>query len=130
MNENLTALLLKFLKFGVVGATGLVIDFTITFLLKEQLKVNKYVSNSIGFIVAASTNYFFNRIWTFGNTQPNISIQYFIFIVISLIGLFLSTAIVGLLHERMKLNFYWAKLIAIGVVMSWNFTANLLFTFR
>ena len=124
MNENLTALLLKFLKFGVVGATGLVIDFTITFLLKEQLKVNKYVSNSIGFIVAASTNYFF------GNTQPNISIQYFIFIVISLIGLFLSTAIVGLLHERMKLNFYRAKLIAIGVVMSWNFTANLLFTFR
>ena len=130
MNEKLTVLLLKFLKFGVVGATGLVIDFAITFLLKEKLKVNKYVSNSIGFIVAASSNYFFNRIWTFENTHPNISIQYFTFIVISLIGLFLSTTIVGLLHERMKLNFYWAKLIAIGVVMSWNFTANLFFTFK
>lgn len=130
MIEKLAPLILKFSKFAVVGATGLIIDFAFTFVMKEKLKINRYVANSIGFISAASSNYFFNRIWTFDNSSPDISVQYIKFIAISAIGLLLSTVILGLLHEKLKLNFYGSKLVAIGIVMFWNFTANLLFTFQ
>ena len=56
---------LQFIKFCVVGGTGVVVDFGITFLFKEKLKLNKYIANSLGFMAAASTNYLLNRWWTF-----------------------------------------------------------------
>jgi len=68
----LKALFLKILKFGVVGISGIAVDFGITYLLKEKLGIQKYVSNSIGFISAASSNYYLNRIWTFKSQNPEI----------------------------------------------------------
>ena len=130
MSQEYIDLIISFFKFALVGLSGLVIDFTLTFLCKEKLKFNKYVANSIGFVVAASSNYIFNRIWTFINTDPDVTIQYFKFISVSLIGLFLSNTILKLLHEKGEWNFYLSKLIAIGFVMSWNFAVNLVFTFK
>ena len=49
-------LIAKFIKFSVVGFSGLLIDFGTTWLLKERAGVQKYVANGIGFIIAASTN--------------------------------------------------------------------------
>lgn len=129
MNEQLISLIFKFLKFGLIGLSGLAIDFSITFAFKEKLAANKYIANSIGFIIAASSNYLFNRVWTFNNMDPDISFQYLKFISISIIGLSLSTILMGVFHEKMKYNFYGSKLLAIGCVLLWNFTANFLITF-
>lgn len=121
--------LLKFLKFGVVGFSGLFIDFGLTYLFKEVLHVQKYVSNAIGFMMAASSNYFLNRIWTFESTNPNIALEYSEFIIISLIGLVINTVILYFLVSKLKMNFYLSKVFAIAVVTLWNFFANLLVTF-
>ena len=120
---------MKFLKFGVVGFSGLFVDFGLTYLFKEIFRVQKYVSNAIGFMMAASSNYVLNRIWTFESTNPNIALEYTEFIVISLIGLIINTLILYLLVSRWKINFYISKVFAIAVVTLWNFFANLLFTF-
>ena len=58
-------IIIKFLKFCVVGFSGMLIDFGTTWLLKEQARVNKYIANSTGFVLAATSNYIWNRIWTF-----------------------------------------------------------------
>ena len=57
--------LLKFLKFGAVGLSGVFVNFGITYVCKEWLKWNKYLSNILGFVFAATTNYILNRLWTF-----------------------------------------------------------------
>jgi putative flippase GtrA len=121
--------LFKLLKFCIVGISGLVIDFSLTFFMKEMLKVNKYFANSAGFITAASTNYILNRIWTFQSGDPEIFIQYTKFFIISLIGLILNNTILFLLHRNNRMNFYFAKVIAIIFVTLWNFLANFLYTF-
>lgn len=123
------ALILKFLKFCIVGFSGMVVDFGFTWLCKEKFKWNKYVSNSIGFVLAATNNYIWNRWWTFQSDNANIPIEYGKFLVISVIGLGLNNLVIYLLHEKLKLNFYLAKLIAIGVVTVWNFVMNYRFTF-
>jgi len=115
--------------FCVVGTTGMVIDFGTTWLLKERVKINKYVANSTGFILAASSNYLLNRIWTFQSQNTKIATQYISFIIISLIGLGINNMVIFLLHGRLKYNFYLSKLIAIGVVTIWNFLMNLFITF-
>ena len=121
--------LMKFLKFGVVGFSGIFVDFAVTYVCKEFIKIQKYIANGIGFSVAASTNYFLNRIWTFESQNPEILLEYSKFIFVSLIGLAINTLILWILVSRLKKRFYLSKLFAIGVVTVWNFLANLLFTF-
>ena len=124
------AFVLKFLKFAAVGATGVIVDYGFTYLFKEKFKVHKYLANSIGFTIAASTNYILNRIWTFESDNPDIAVEYGEFLVISLIGLGLNNLLLWIFHSRFNLNFYVAKLIAIGFVTIWNFLANYFITFN
>ncbi len=119
----------KLIKFGLVGFSGLFIDFGFTWLCKEKLRIQKYISNAIGFTLAASSNYMFNRIWTFQSSNPEIFTEYSEFLLISMIGLVINTLILWLIVSRLKFNFYLSKLFAIAVVTLWNFAMNLMFTF-
>ena len=107
----------QFLKFCIVGGSGVFVDFGITYLCKEWLRHNKYVANSLGFL------------WTFHNENPDITGQYLRFLGIAAVGLVINNLTIWLLHGRFRLNFYLAKLFAIGVVTFWNFFMNYFFTF-
>lgn len=130
MKEMLLPLLGRLIKFCVVGCSGMLVDFFFTWLCKEKLKWNKYISNSIGFILAATNNYVWNRIWTFQSQNLEVAREYISFIVISLIGLGLNNLIIYLVHEKLHFNFYLSKIIAIGCVTLWNFSLNYVFTFH
>lgn len=125
----LKALLIKFLRFSLVGFSGVLVDFGFTWLCKEVFRIQKYVSNAIGFTIAASTNYLLNRIWTFQSLNPDIVTEYLKFIGISAIGLGINTLILWILVSKYRQHFYFSKLFAIGVATIWNFLANLLYTF-
>lgn len=129
MTESINNLFFKFVKFGVVGFVGLLLDFGITYLGKEKLRWNKYVANSLGFTVASINNYYLNRIWTFHSLDPEIGWQFSKFLVVALVGLLLNNFIIYALADRTKLNFYVAKFIAIILVFFWNFSINYLYTF-
>lgn len=122
-------LVFKFLKFGVVGASGMIVDFGFTYLLKEIFKVQKFVANACGFTLAATSNYFLNRWWTFHSHNPNIGSEYTKFIFFSLLGLGINMLVIWVLVSRYKLNFYFSKLMAVGVVTFWNFIVNVIYTF-
>jgi len=122
--------LVRLAKFGMVGCTGIVIDFSVTWLCKEKLKWNKYVANSTGFSFAVVNNYLLNRYYTFQNNDPGISLQFLKFLLISLAGLALSTGLLFLIQKNTRLNFYISKAIVIGLVFIWNYSINSLFTFH
>ncbi len=124
-----TSFLLKFIKFGIVGFSGVIVDFSITFVFKEYLRVQKYIANAIGFTLAATTNYFLNRVWTFESANPNILMEFSRFFVIALIGLGINSAIIWAMSGKLKVNFYLAKLVATIVVTAWNFLINAYYTF-
>ncbi|MGC1391175.1 MAG: GtrA family protein [Bacteroidales bacterium] len=115
-------MIFKFFKFIIVGFSGMIVDFSITILLKEKLKVNRYISNSAGFTIAASSNYLFNRFWTFESNNPRVLVEYSTFFLISLIGLAINNLIIYLFEKKLK--FYFAKFLAIMVTSLWNFMAN------
>lgn len=133
-------LITKFIKFAVVGASGAVIDFGLTALCKGIFGIPELLSNAIGFTVAATSNYFLNRVWTWRSTSKEVGIEYAKFFFVSLVGLGLNSLIVFLLKDisivlrfvetNLDWDFWVAKIIATGIVMVWNFLANNLFTFR
>jgi putative flippase GtrA len=124
-----SVLFFKLVKFCVVGFSGMVVDFGTTWLLKEKGGINKYLANSTGFVLATTSNYFLNRIWTFHSHNQEIAFEYMSFLGISVIGLALNNFIIYLLTAKFHLNFYVAKFFAIGVVTIWNFVMNYLVTF-
>ena len=121
--------LFKFIKFCLVGFSGIFVDFGTTYFLKEVMNVRKYVANAIGFSLAATTNYFLNRIWTFNSHNPHVIQEFSRFFIIALIGLGINSAIIWLLNGKFKLNFYLSKLVATLIVTLWNFLINAYFTF-
>lgn len=128
--QTLLPLFFKFLRFAVVGASGVVIDFGITYLIRDKLKLNEYLANGVGFFAAATNNFFINRAWTFSSQDPQVLAQYGKFISFALIGLAINSAIVWFLHGQKGKNFYVSKAIATVVVTVWNFLSNFFFTFK
>jgi putative flippase GtrA len=123
------AFLLKFVKFSLVGFSGVFVDFGITFFCKEYLKVQKYLANTFGFVTAAFTNYLLNRIWTFRSTNPQVFEEFTRFFMIALIGLGINLLIIWAMSGKLKVNFYLSKLVATVLVTGWNFLINAYFTF-
>ena len=135
---------LKFIKFCIVGFSGLFIDFSVTYVFKEKIKTNKFFANSLGFVLGSTNNYFINKLWTFHDHSTNYGVQYSQFLLVSLIGLGLNTLIIYILNRPFKINlslgkfnmningisFYWAKFMASFLVAFWNFGANKYFTFH
>ena len=130
MNSAWWTILMRFVRFGIVGCSGMIVDFGVTWLCKEKFRWNKYLSNSLGFVLAATNNYIWNRLWTFQSQSEAVAREYVSFVIIAIVGLGINNTIIYLLHERLHLNFYLSKLIAIGCVTLWNFTMNYVFTFR
>ncbi len=123
-------ILLKFIKFGIVGLSGVIVDFGVTYILRDKIKIQQYFANAIGFCVAASSNYFFNRIWTYQSQNPKVWLEFTEFFLISLVGLIINTFILWMLVSKFKWKFYFSKLCAIGIVTIWNFVINTLITFK
>ncbi|HEY8688350.1 MAG TPA: GtrA family protein [Chitinophagaceae bacterium] len=122
--------LLTIIKFGIVGLSGMAIDFFITWICKERLLINKYIANSLGFSVAVVNNFFLNYYWTFHKNDNNINIDFIKFILFAVVGLILNNVFLFLFNSKLKFPFYVAKALAILCVFVWNFTSNYFFNFH
>ncbi len=122
--------ILKFTKFGLVGLSGLIIDFGITWICKEKLALNKYVSNGFGFLFGVTNNYFLNKYFTFDDHNPEIGLQFLSFLIIAIVGFTINTGFLYSLQKKTKINFYVCKIIVTAVVFFWNFGANSFYTFK
>lgn len=120
---------IQFIKFGLVGFSGLIVDFAVTWLCKEKLRLNKYVANGMGFMFGVTNNYTLNRYFTFHNTDADIAGQFLKFLLISLIGFGLNTGLLYILQKHTKINFYVCKVLVTFIILIWNFSANTLYTF-
>ena len=122
--------ILKFIKFGLVGFSGLIIDFGVTWICKEKFNLNKYIANGFGFLFGVTNNYFLNKYFTFDNHNPEIGLQFLSFLIIAVIGFSINTGFLYSLQKRTKINFYICKIIVTAIVFIWNFGANTLYTFK
>lgn len=132
---DLRQLVAKFVKFGIVGASGMVVHFCVLYATKEWLHLNPFVANTIGFITAASTNYILNRIWTFRSKEKQVAVEYLKFILVSIVGLGINNGTMWLTGRLLPdwfsdWRFYILWIVAVGVTTLWNFFGNMLFTFK
>lgn len=127
----------RFLKFAIVGAIGMVVDLTTMTIVREWWGAPLPVAVAIGFTLAVMSNFTWNRLWTFPESRERpIRGQLTQFFIINVIGLGINEIVVALLHPVFgrALNdppaYIAAKIIAIGIVLFWNYFVNRKWTYK
>jgi putative flippase GtrA len=126
----------RFLKWGVVGTIGAVVDFSLLNLGIQVFGLSKWLANTFSFSVAVASNFTWNRLWTYPESrQKPIGPQLGQFFIVNLFGLGINQAIFLSLDRYIfgrwgTLGYNVSKAIAIGVVLLWNFGINRIWTYR
>lgn len=127
----------RFIQFGLVGVVGTVVDFGLLVILKEVAGLPTGLANVLSYSAGIVNNFTLNKVWTFADANNKGTLTQFLqFALVSLVGLALNTGIVvglELVLDEIELlaayEYIFAKVVATGIVLFWNFGANRLWTF-
>ncbi|HZD87881.1 MAG TPA: GtrA family protein [Gaiellaceae bacterium] len=116
-------------KFCVVGTVGYGINLAVYDAVLRQ-GVHYLGAATCSFLVAVTSNYVLNRLWTFRAQRGGVAVQGARFFVVSLASLGANLAVLHLLVSYGTLGKLPAQAIAIIVVTPLNFIGNKLWSFR
>lgn len=121
-------LFIQIFKFGIVGGTAFVIDFLFLYLFREFLHFPVILANTLSFCISVIYNYIASLKWVFDvNKKKDARKQFITFIVFSVIGLLLNDLIMWISVDFLSIYYLLAKIIAIFIVMIFNFVTRKLF---
>lgn len=115
------------LKFGIVGVLAAVIDFGTLILLTEVLNVHYQLSAALAYTIATIFNYLMSMRYVFTSKFTKFSDkakEFLIFLVLSLVGLFINDIVLTTFVEQYHLHYILSKVIATAGVMVWNFVTR------
>jgi putative flippase GtrA len=125
----------ELLKFGIVGAGGVVIDVGLSNLLLSAMPHKPLTDKGTAVVVAIVFNYVGNRQWTFRHrTRSQIHREFVSFFAISLIGLLITLTCVAFaryvlgLDSRLAFNVS-GNVVGLGVSTVFRFWAYRRFVF-
>jgi putative flippase GtrA len=137
----------RFLKFTVVGVIGAVVDFGIMNLFSKLFNMPLTIAGTISFMCAIISNFLWNRVWTYPDSRSRpIARQLFMFAIVNVAGLAIRLPILRYLEPPMRSLFdnlalsiplsseilgkNFTLMVAVGVVMFWNFFVNRYWTYN
>ncbi len=138
IRQKLQVPMQRFLRFGLVGLSGVFVDMMILYLLSDVSTLGWGLTRSkiISSEVAVINNFLWNDLWTFRDISSqqvgwhNRIRRFLKFNFICLFGIALNILILNFLYNYLHINQYLANLIAIAIVTIWNFWFNLKLSWR
>jgi putative flippase GtrA len=121
---------LQFFRFGIVGASGYVLNLAVYALCVHPLGIDYRFSAALAFLAAVTNNFWWNRHWTFKATAGRAGFQAARFLLVSLAAFGLGLLMLQFLVEVAGLPKVPAQAIAVLLAMPANFLGNRLWTFR
>ncbi|HKZ14919.1 MAG TPA: GtrA family protein [Solirubrobacterales bacterium] len=120
---------LQLLKFGIVGGSGYLINLGVFAFLSGNLGVYHAVAAVGAFCVAVTSNFLWNRYWTFGPGEGLAHMQAARFFAVSVACLAINLVVLEALVASSSISELAAQAIAVAVAMPFNFLGNKLWTF-
>lgn len=121
-------------RFYTVGASGLLVNYLVSFLFGAELANLWYLyATMIGIVFSMSSNFILNKIWTFEDRDFAIRRtlqQYVMFLGFSGIGAAFQLFVVYVLVEARHMNYSLALFIAVAIASVGNFLLNKRWTFQ
>jgi putative flippase GtrA len=119
----------QLLKFGIVGGSGYLINLAVFEVLAASLGIHHTIAAIGAFCVAVTSNFLWNRYWTFGPGDTPAGFQAARFFAVSVASLILNLAVLEVLVSAGGAGDLAAQAIAVAVAMPFNFLGNKLWTF-
>ncbi len=113
----------------MVGAVGYLINLAVYDALLHQ-GLHYLAAATCSFLVAVTSNYIWNRIWTFREHRGHVGIQGMRFFLVSLAALGANLLVLHVLVVYGGLDKLPAQAVAIVLVTPLNFVGNKLWSFR
>ena len=120
----------ELVKFGVVGGIGTLVNIAILYLLTEKIGVYYLISAIFSFIIAMSSNFILNKVWTFKeNIKLGIGKKYLQFGLVSISALLINLFFLYIFTEIFGIYYIISQILAIGIALIINFFGNKIWTF-
>jgi putative flippase GtrA len=119
----------QLLKFGIVGGSGYLINLAVFAVLAGSLGLHHTIAAIGAFCVAVTSNFLWNRYWTFGPGDGSAGFQAARFFAVSILSLGINLAVLEALVAGGGLGELTAQAVAVAVAMPFNFLGNKLWTF-
>jgi putative flippase GtrA len=119
----------QLVKFGLVGGSGYLINLAVFALLRQNLGLQHSLAAVGAFCVAVSSNYAWNRYWTFGPGSGPARFQAARFFAVSVASLMINLVALELFVTA-EMPDLQAQALAVALAMPFNFLGNKLWTFR
>lgn len=147
----------RFLKFAIVGTIGAIVDFATLNILQGTIlppagsneEMNVRLATGIAFTAAVSSNFIWNRYWTYPDSRSrSIMLQLGQFFIVNIAGLIFRLIFVGFTYSPLgtmaydviggnpsdealnQLGSNISQAIAVVIVMFWNFFVNRYWTYN
>jgi putative flippase GtrA len=119
---------IQLMQFGVVGASGYLINLAVFALVNKVLGVHYIGAAIVAFAVAVTSNFWWNRHWTFDAKQGHAGFQAARFFTVSVLALIVNLVALKLLVSG-GMGELPAQAISVAIAMPFNFIGNKLWTF-
>ncbi|MFH1790081.1 MAG: GtrA family protein [bacterium] len=110
----------EFVKYSVVGSTGVLLDLSTLFALNEYLRVNAVYAVAVNQIVVIGYVFFLNKYWTFKSDGMTVQ-QLGRFLILMLCNYLLAITWMWFFTESLSMHFLLARIFNIALGVSWNF---------
>jgi len=140
----------RLLKFVIVSAIGLGINYLIVFLMQliidqiTQAEIlfriwfldvyDLYISQIVAIIIVMIYNYIINKLWTFSKIEQKAtfrtSTQFIKFAIVGAFGTVINLGLVAIFYDLLEWNEYLAVTIGFVVSVISNFIFNDIWTFN
>ena len=121
--------LLQFFRYLIAGGTASVVDLIILFVLYQLLGINYLIAAALGFTGGVLTNYTINILIVFESGGKK-KTEFSLFALIGIGGLLWTELILWIFVNNLGVPVMIAKLIAIVLVLNWNFFMRKKFVFK
>jgi putative flippase GtrA len=118
----------QLLQFGLVGASGYLINLAVFALINGLLDVHYIAAAIAAFAVAVMNNFWWNRHWTFDAKHGHAGFQAARFFTVSVLALVVNLVALKLLVGG-GMSELPAQAISVAIAMPFNFIGNKLWTF-
>src|SRR5579875_4995 len=119
---------LQFVRFGMVGASGFLVNEGLLFLAHGRAHLPLLVASVLAIECAIIWNYLLNDRWTFHHPRPSFQ-RFWPFEAVSLVGLVVNAGILAGLDHYAHLYYLVANALAIIAAMGVNYLLNAYWTY-
>ena len=119
---------LQLARFCAVGASGFAVNLGVYTILVHGAGLHYLLAATGSFLVAVTSNYTWNRLWTFRHQRGHVAYQGLRFLVVSTVALGANLVVLYLL-VKLGVGKVPAQAAAIVLVTPLNFVGNKLWSF-